>query len=194
MPWVKTDDALPDDPRVEAAGPAATGVLWLSLCYTNRNGTFGWVPKIIVTRYCRGDASIITTMMTVGMLRPEDRDAVPGFRIHRDYMQHQFTEQQVEERRAKKAAAGRKGGSTPRRKRGVTEAEHTHSLHLREAEREITEAERERPEAERRQSVFPQQVEADAKQLEANTEQAEAEPKPEPGTRYPVPNPDLPSL
>jgi len=108
--WVRVDDALPDDGRVAATGPAAVGVLVCSLCYSNRNRTYGWIPKGIVARFCGADLTLIDAMVTVGMLKPVDRDGLAGFLIHQDYLQYQFTQEQDEEYRQQRVEAGRAGG------------------------------------------------------------------------------------
>jgi hypothetical protein len=104
-PWVRLDDSFDDDPRVTTAGPAAAGLLTMLLAYSNRNLSDGFVSETTVRQKAGRQAeSLKTVMVKVGLLKPEERDGIPGYRIHQDFVRLQPTREQVEaERQAAKA-------------------------------------------------------------------------------------------
>lgn len=119
MVWVRLDDAFYDHPKVMKAGALAE-LLWVrSLAWCNRNrptspdGTFplevvwrlaSFCPRLTVDGDSVSPADLATALVREGLW-----DEVPGgYRIH-DYSEYQLSDAQLEDLRAKRSAAGRKG-------------------------------------------------------------------------------------
>lgn len=110
MAWVRLDDLMPEHPKVLKAGPLAAWLHVCALAYCNRHLTDGRIPAGKVGALadldefgttCRDQAD---RLVKAGMWgRTAD-----GFVIH-DYHDFQPSREEVEERRAKRSAAGRKG-------------------------------------------------------------------------------------
>lgn len=118
MPWVRVEDGFHDDPRVMTAGLAATGLLVLSLSYSNRNLTNGWIPAAVLRRFAASDGNsdqVIAAAVAAQLVQAEEHDGLAGFRIHDDYVKLQPSREQVELARA--GAKARKEAWRERRSR-----------------------------------------------------------------------------
>lgn len=121
MPWVRLDDAFADHEKILAAGPLA-GWLWVcGLAYSNRNGTDGRIPRqklnglvdydgigVYAGNYTGDDVDVrrlAEQLVDVGLWEP----LPDGSWLIHDYDEYQLTTDELEKRRASKAAAGKKG-------------------------------------------------------------------------------------
>jgi hypothetical protein len=89
------------------------------LAYNNRNLCDGFVSANTVRQkaVALADAdAVIALMVQMGLLQPEDRDGIAGYRIHPDFMQLQPTRAKVEHDRA--LAKARKDRWLPRHAKG----------------------------------------------------------------------------
>ena len=109
-PWVRLDDRFSDDPRVIGAGLDAAGLLVALVCWSNGTLADGFVPAPVVRQKAVDAADVVQRLVSVGLLIPDDRDGVSGFRLHDDILKHQPTRKDVEEQRHQRAVAGRTGG------------------------------------------------------------------------------------
>jgi hypothetical protein len=117
--YLKLNDALPEHRKiVDAGGDAA----WLHVCalaYASRNLTDGYVPSGVVPRLSdrKQPAKLAARLVEVGLWHAAGhtcpRCPQPGpsqYLIH-DYLVHQRSAAKVEEIKAKRAVAGRSGGT-----------------------------------------------------------------------------------
>jgi hypothetical protein len=106
MVWVKLDDHFDDDPRIAAVGPAGAGLLAMLLAYSNRNLTDGFLVANVVRQKAAAlpDADqVIALMVQVEILLPTERNGIPGFCIHADYIGLQHPRDKVlSDRQARK--------------------------------------------------------------------------------------------
>lgn len=118
MEWVKIDDNLPDHPKVLAIPREHRAeAMWLFVranCYCSRNLTDGFVPL----GYFDDAQATVQHLLEVGLLD----DAPPtGYRVH-DYLDYNRSKEQVEEFKAKRKAAGQKGGLATAQARATANA------------------------------------------------------------------------
>jgi hypothetical protein len=127
-PWVRLDDHFDDDPRIATAGPSAAGLLAMLLAYSNRNLCDGFVSANTVRQKAAAlvDANeVIALMVKVGLLHHVERDGIPGFAIHPDFVQLQPTREQVEaERESRKVRKQRWKDKHLAEQRSEREPEH----------------------------------------------------------------------
>jgi hypothetical protein len=152
--WVRLDDSLGDDPRLATAGPMAYAVLTFGLCYSNRNLTDGWIPATVLHQFINSgsrsnpeaDAKRIDVCFAVKLLSASEKNGIPGYQLHDDYVKHQPTRatvlEQRRERSLQKVEAGRLGGvaSGKARRKQKRSTSQAHSEAAREAERSRSEA------------------------------------------------------
>jgi hypothetical protein len=121
MAWVRLDDSFLDHPKFARIDAHALRAWLRALCFCNRHGTGGFVSNEVLARI--GVTLRIRTALT--KIHPPYRsglweEADGGVRIH-DYGEYQLSD----DLRAKRAAAGRKGGlesGERRRSDGVAKA------------------------------------------------------------------------
>jgi hypothetical protein len=126
MSWVKLDDAFPDHRKFLRAGPLAGYLNLSAIAWSNRNGTDGLIPREQVARLITGldrytdnrrkvrvDA-LAAKLVEVGLWELRDDG---DYEIH-DYLDFQFSLEEMRRRSAKKAAAGRKGAEAKWRSHG----------------------------------------------------------------------------
>lgn len=115
MGWGKFDDAYPHHPKMLAAGVDGLALDVAAVCYSNRYGTDGFIATETLPGVfppVRAPKKVAAKLVAVGRWE----EVAGGWVIH-DFEAYNPTSAEVEERRAKRAAAGRKGGqkSKPRR-------------------------------------------------------------------------------
>lgn len=117
MPWFQVDDQLPVHKKVIAAGNAAMGLWVRAGSWSQQNLTGGFIPTQIVKAL--GTIGQAKSLVNAGLW-----DAVKGgYRFH-DWDKHQLSVEEQEERRRKRAEAGRKGGqASGASRRGEANAE-----------------------------------------------------------------------
>ncbi|WP_069163004.1 hypothetical protein [Nocardia altamirensis] len=103
MPWFQVDDQLGFHPKAVAAGNAAMGLWVRAGSWSMQQLTEGFVPAAIVRGL--GSAAQAKKLVEVGLWTAVDG----GYRFH-DWTERQMSKAEIEDRRRKRAAAGRKGG------------------------------------------------------------------------------------
>lgn len=114
MAWAKVDDDAPLSRKFFRAGVAAFGFDVSAWCYSNREGTDGFIPARDLQLVFPGERLSKLLALAVRLVESErwsagEKDGVPGWFIH-DFHQFQFSAEQVAERKKKRAEAGRLGG------------------------------------------------------------------------------------
>ena len=120
MTWVRIDDAMPEHPKVLAAGPLAFALDVAAICYSARNGTNGRIPRakvrllldlsdVRIGRAKVDPIALAEKLVECGRWHRDGDDYV----IH-DFAEYNFTREETEDRalelREKRRAAGRLGG------------------------------------------------------------------------------------
>lgn len=103
MPWFQVDDQLSFHPKAVAAGNAALG-LWVragSWCALHMTG--GFIPRDIARSM--GSPAQIKKLLDVVLWTDEE----DGYQFHQ-WGDRQLSKEEIEERRRKRAEAGRRGG------------------------------------------------------------------------------------
>lgn len=105
--YVRVHDGLPEHPKILAAGGDA-GWLWLCAdCYCSRQTTDGRIPKALVPRLSDREDPMRLAQILVDVGLWYDRG--DHYEMH-DYLEHNRSAAEVKELRAKRAAAGARGG------------------------------------------------------------------------------------
>jgi hypothetical protein len=102
MAWAKLDDKFPRNPKVVKAGPLAAYLYVCSLCYCNEYLTDGLIADEALTHIAPGVDNVkrrAAKLVEVGLWRRTNG----GFVIP-NYADHNFTAEQVRDRRAATAA------------------------------------------------------------------------------------------
>ena len=123
MAWFKVDDSFYDHPKAIKAGPAVE--LWLRAgCWSAKQGTDGYVPAWQLQNL-RGGTAKMAQRLVDAWVRPGGSGLwVPvegGWSFH-DWLDYQPSKDEADERRAKRAEAGRIGGLRSGQSRRGTEA------------------------------------------------------------------------
>lgn len=120
MTWVRIDDAMPEHPKLLAAGPLAFALDVAAICYSARNGTNGRIPRakvrllldlsdVRIGRAKVDPIALAEKLVECGRWHRDGDDYV----IH-DFAEYNFTREETEDRalelREKRRAAGRLGG------------------------------------------------------------------------------------
>lgn len=127
MPWFKVDDSFYDHPKVFDA-PDSAIALWVRAgCWAARNLTDGFVPVNLARRMCDDADTAVKELIERGLWEAVEANASHaasdspqtasarrgmdggGYRF-RDWDDYQPSAEKVRDLRAKRAAAGRKGG------------------------------------------------------------------------------------
>lgn len=103
MPWFRVDDVLADHPKVIMAGNAAMGLWVRAGAWSMKHLTDGFVPEAVLP--ILGTAKEAEALVRVGLWVTSEG----GYTFHA-WEGRQPTKDEVEDRRAKRAEAGRKGG------------------------------------------------------------------------------------
>jgi hypothetical protein len=105
MTWFKIDDSFYDHPKVFDAPDCAVALWTRAGTWSARNLTDGFVPAGLPARLCDDPDTAIKELVRRGLWKRTNG----GFRFH-DWNEYQPAAEAVKELRAKRAAAGRKGG------------------------------------------------------------------------------------
>lgn len=103
MPWFRVDDVLADHPKVIMAGNAAMGLWVRAGAWSMKHLTDGFIPEAVVS--ILGTTKEAAALVRVGLWTSSSG----GYTFHA-WEGRQPTKDEVEDRRAKRAEAGRKGG------------------------------------------------------------------------------------
>lgn len=105
MSWFKVDDNLAFHHKTVAAGVSAMGLWVRAGSWCAQTLTDGFVPEHMVPALADGDAGLAGRLVEAGLWRR----VKGGFAFH-EWTDRQPTRQSIEDRRAMRADAGRKGG------------------------------------------------------------------------------------
>jgi hypothetical protein len=116
--YVKVHDGLPDHPKIIEAGGEAGWLYICGLAYASRQLTDGVIPKRLVRRLTDGSnpEANASALVRVGLWHngehncPKCPQASPDSYVVHDYLDHQRSASEVADLRAKRAAAGQRGG------------------------------------------------------------------------------------
>lgn len=123
MVWFKVDDKLHSHPKTSNASLAAMGLWAVAGSWCGDHTTDGRIPATMIPSLSRGAVELADELVAAGLwVRAKD-----GYRFHqwladRDGTKRNPSKKEVEELRAKKADAGRKGGVASGKTRSRTEA------------------------------------------------------------------------
>lgn len=108
--YVRLDVLMPENPKVSGLSDKAFRTYIELLCYCGRQRTDGLVDGRTWKRHGSPKARI--ELISAGLVDPllDDTAGVSGVVIH-DYLEHNRSRLQIDELAAKRAEAGRKGGS-----------------------------------------------------------------------------------
>jgi hypothetical protein len=130
--YVKVHDGLPDHPKIIEAGGEAGWLYICGLAYASRQLTDGVIPSRLVPRLTDGSKpeASASALVRVGLWHEGEHDCphcpeagADTYVIH-DYLEHQRSAAEVADLRAKRAAAGQRGGKrSGESRRAASEAE-----------------------------------------------------------------------
>ncbi|MEU1433989.1 hypothetical protein ABZ438_07810 [Streptomyces sp. NPDC005786] len=130
--YVKVHDGLPDHPKIIDAGGEAGWLYVCGLAYASRQLTDGILPRRLVLRLTDGSnpEASASALVRVGLWHEGEHDcpacpiAGPDVYVIHDYLEHQRSSAEVADLRAKRAAAGQRGGKrSGESRRASSEAE-----------------------------------------------------------------------
>lgn len=116
--YVKVHDGLPDHPKIIEAGGEAGWLYICGLAYASRQLTDGVIPKRLVPRLTDGSKpeASASALLRVGLWHegvhecPRCPQPGPDAYVIHDYLDHQRSASEVADLRAKRSAAGQRGG------------------------------------------------------------------------------------
>lgn len=120
MAWTKLDDGIYDNPKILTVEPTDRLLYVWALCWSNRHHTDGVIPAKML-RYvamfagCGDHDAAASRLVEAGLWD----NAPDGWTIH-DFAEYQLSSDRVEDLRAKRAEAGRKGGQRSAETRRAT--------------------------------------------------------------------------
>lgn len=117
MTWFKVDDSFYDHPKSFDATDAAIALWTRAGCWSARNLTDGFVPTGMLARLSQNPDAAAAELTARGLWTR----ARGGYRFH-DWLDRNPSRKQVEEQRAKRVEAGRKGGVASGKSRSKPEA------------------------------------------------------------------------
>lgn len=126
--YVRVHDGLPDHPKIIEAGGEAGWLYICGLAYASRQLTDGILPKRLVPRLTDGSKpeASASALVRVGLWHEGEHDcphcpeAGPDAYVIHDYLEHQRSAAEVADLRAKRAAAGQRGGKRSGESRRAT--------------------------------------------------------------------------
>ncbi|MFE0088804.1 hypothetical protein [Streptomyces sp. NPDC059016] len=130
--YVKVHDGLPDHPKIIEAGGEAGWLYICGLAYASRQLTDGVIPKRLIRRLTDGSnpEASASALVRVGLWHEGEHDcpncpaAGPDAYVIHDYLEHQRSAAEVADLRAKRSAAGQRGGKrSGESRRAASEAE-----------------------------------------------------------------------
>lgn len=113
--YIRVDVLLPEHPKLDGMSPAAKWILIEMWCYCGRLRTDGLITEDRWKRF--GTAALRKQITDRGLA---EKLRLGGYLMH-DYTEHNRSRQEIDELSAKRAEAGRKGGSIGGR-RGLSSA------------------------------------------------------------------------
>lgn len=113
--YVRVDDHLDENPKIERAGEDAAWLYICGLCYCGRNLTDGVIPKSKVPKLVSGRvASRVKALLAEGLWMEDENNYI----VH-DYLSHQRSREQIENERR----TARERAAKSRRSHGARSSE-----------------------------------------------------------------------
>lgn len=112
MAWTRIDDGFRTNIKIRKAGPDGVLLYLFGLLHCNTNLTDGYIddvflPQIYADAFCKTPKVTVNKLIECGLwIRVEG-----GYQVN-DFLEYNFTKEEVEKRRQAKVEAGRKGGRT----------------------------------------------------------------------------------
>jgi len=109
MSWIMLDDNFPDHPKVAGLSNEAYRLFVDGLCHCGRYRTDGWIQNSAISRLAakfRRAQAVVDELVTADLWHRDEHD---GYIVH-EYLVYQLSAKEIDERRQKRAAAGRRGG------------------------------------------------------------------------------------
>ncbi len=112
MAWTRIDDGFRTNIKVRKAGPDGVLLYLYGLLHCNTNLTDGYIddvflPQIYADAFCRTPKVTVKKLVDCGLWI----EVEGGYQVN-DYLEYNFTKEEIEKRRQAKVEAGRKGGRT----------------------------------------------------------------------------------
>ena len=110
MAWTRIDDGFRTNVKIRKAGPDGVLLYLYGLIYCNTSLTDGYIddvflPQIYADAFCRTPKATTQKLVDCGLwIRVEG-----GYQIN-DFLEYNFTKEEIEKRRQAKVEAGRRGG------------------------------------------------------------------------------------
>ena len=110
MAWTRIDDGFRTNVKIRKAGPDGVLLYLYGLIYCNTSLTDGYIddvflPQIYADAFCRTPKITTQKLVDCGLwIRMEG-----GYQVN-DFLEYNFSKEEVEKRRQARSAAGRKGG------------------------------------------------------------------------------------
>ena len=110
MAWTRIDDGFRTNIKVRKAGPDGVLLYLYGLLHCNTNLTDGYIddvflPQIYADAFCRTPKVTVKKLVDCGLWI----EVEGGYQVN-DYLEYNFTKEEIEKRRQAKVEAGRKGG------------------------------------------------------------------------------------
>lgn len=110
MAWTRIDDGFRTNIKVRKAGPDGVLLYLYGLLHCNTNLTDGYIdnvflPQILADAFCKTPKVTVKKLVDCGLWI----EVECGYQVN-DYLEYNFTKEEIEKRRQAKVEAGRKGG------------------------------------------------------------------------------------
>lgn len=110
MAWTRIDDEFRTNIKIRKAGPDGVLLYLFGLVYCNTNLTDGYIdnvflPQILADAFCKTPKATVKKLIDCGLWI----EIEGGYQVN-DFLEYNFSKEEVEKRRQARSAAGRKGG------------------------------------------------------------------------------------
>ena len=110
MAWTRIDDGFRTNIKIRKAGPDGVLLYLFGLVYCNTNLTDGYIdnvflPQILADAFCKTPKATVKKLIDCGLWI----EIEGGYQVN-DFLEYNFSKEEVEKRRQAKVEAGRKGG------------------------------------------------------------------------------------
>lgn len=108
MTWIRLDDSFFRHPKAVEAGKDGRCLFLAGLCYCGQQLTDGWISQKVLPMVASDAGVKLSVARELERVRLWD-EGPGGFWVH-DYLEYNPSAEDVKDARAKRAAAGSKGG------------------------------------------------------------------------------------
>lgn len=136
MAWARIDDAFFNHPKVRKAGKDAVIFHMAALCHSNAFTTDGFIADamlelIAIQAFQRKANGLADRLVECGLW-----DRIEGGYLIHDYLEYNYSKQQVEEIKSKRSAAGKQGGRPTKSKPKANEKQNESKIEANEKQNE----------------------------------------------------------